>query len=223
MTVLLIPILIFHGVQMHRSKRIGILFIFAIGGVTLCISFISYALRITGRKHAIQIKETGTLVQYVEEIKKRVENGRLASYAEGSCAILMLCLPSFRVLLRKFIDSRSPSDDVPENDGLRLSNILMSYHNGGMSTQDLELEPRGQRNRLQRTESESELTWVSPAVLGTKYVDGTSNLSLSTTGEKHVAMRTSCMEESPTTPTTINLQSTDGLTPRPPTAKAQVR
>ncbi|KAF8543729.1 hypothetical protein BDD12DRAFT_174252 [Trichophaea hybrida] len=126
--VLLIPILIFRVVHVHRSKRIGVLFIFALGGVTLGISVISYGLRASTPMHAARVRKTGTFDQYVEEIRKRVENCRLASYTEASCAMLMLCLPSFRVLLRKFIDSRSPSDDTPERKaGLRRSNVLISF------------------------------------------------------------------------------------------------
>ncbi|KAF8251528.1 hypothetical protein K440DRAFT_613344 [Wilcoxina mikolae CBS 423.85] len=155
-TVLLIPILIFRVVHMQRSKCIGVLFIFALGGVTLGISVISYGLRASGQMHAARVRKTGTFDQYVEEIRKRVENGRLASYAEGSCAMLMLCLPSFRVLLRKFIDSRSPSDDTPKNNaGLRRSNVLMSYHSedtvGDSDTPTPDLGPSaGAENQLRR-------------------------------------------------------------------------
>ncbi|KAF8242553.1 hypothetical protein K440DRAFT_116375 [Wilcoxina mikolae CBS 423.85] len=129
--VLCIPVLIFRIVPIHRRERLAVKFIICLGGATVSVGILCYALRIQGLVEITRVKNFGDVATYIQEVRKRTESVRLASGAEAACGMFVLCLPSFRVLLRK-----NSGNGQSLNSGPRQPNVdaLGSYHSDAVQS-----------------------------------------------------------------------------------------
>jgi hypothetical protein len=99
--VLCIPVFIFRVVPIHHREKFAIKFIFCLGCATVSTGILCYVLRIQGLVDIVRAKNSGDVEDYVEEVRHHTENVRLASSAEAACGMFVLCLPTFRALMRK--------------------------------------------------------------------------------------------------------------------------
>jgi len=99
--------------------------------VTVSVGILCYALRIQGLVEITRVKQFADVATYIQEVRKRTESVRLASGAEAACGMFVLCLPSFRVLLRKNSGNGQSLISGPRQPNV---DVLGSYHSDAVQS-----------------------------------------------------------------------------------------
>ncbi|KAI5778393.1 hypothetical protein EDC01DRAFT_343312 [Geopyxis carbonaria] len=100
--VLVLPVLILRQLHLQKTEKWAVGIIFVLGLFTVGAGTVGYALRLQAQIHVAQRRTgTGPAAAMIAEFKNRMAVVHLVSTAEAACAIVVLCLPSMRVLLTK--------------------------------------------------------------------------------------------------------------------------